>query len=450
MRYPFLAGQLFNAPLVARPETADAFARAFVRILEGVAPSAAAEVAIRHPVQEAYASGYAAERFRGKAYAVTDSGIGILPVYGVLAQRAGEITPTCAEMTSYERLGRRFAAMMSDPDVQAILLEVDSPGGQVAGNFELARRIVSARGQKPIWAHANEMALSGGYSIAAAAQQAYVPDTGLLGSIGVVMLHMSQAERDAKQGYQYTAIYAGDRKVDGNPHEPLSDSARAHLQAMVDSSYAIFTEHVAASRGMSVEDVRATQAAVFVAADAVKAKLADGIATFAETLDRLESSLRGAFVSVPGASALNQQHPVAGSAATITPKGTAMSDKQHDTPAAPVNTDAATPKSDTTPVNVDAARLEARTQERARVASILNAAEAEGRAQLASYIAFETEMSVDDAKRFLVKAPAAAQAKSDASPFLKAMNELGNPKIGSGPVTAADDADAIARRIAGV
>jgi ClpP class serine protease len=93
---------------------------------------------------------------------VTDSGIGILPIYGALAQRAGEITPDCTEMTSYQRLGRTFDAMVADPDVRAILLEVDSPGGQVAGNFELGRKIVAARDTKPVWAHANEIAFSGG------------------------------------------------------------------------------------------------------------------------------------------------------------------------------------------------------------------------------------------------------------------------------------------------
>jgi hypothetical protein len=158
---------------------------------------------------------------------VTDSGIGILPIYGALAQRAGEITPDCTEMTSYQRLGRTFDAMVADPDVRAILLEVDSPGGQVAGNFELGRDRCRAR-PKPVWAHANEIAFSGGYSLAAAAEKLYVPDTGYVGSIGVIMLHMSQAERDAKSGYKYTAIYAGAHKNDLNPHfDALGRGARA-------------------------------------------------------------------------------------------------------------------------------------------------------------------------------------------------------------------------------
>lgn len=455
MKYPHLAAQLFNVPLLAAPDTADAFARAFVQVLGGepqgrivLNVSADTDAAAR-PAPDAFAAGRAAARYRDKKYIVTDAGVGILPVYGVLAQRAGQITPDCAEMASYEKLGRTFDAMVADSDVKAILLEIDSPGGQVAGNFELARRVLSARDVKPVWAHANEMALSGGYSLAAAAQQAYVPDTGYLGSIGVVMLHMSQAERDAKQGYQYTAIYAGARKVDGNSHEPLSSEAKARFQAMVDASYQVFVDHVARARGLSTQDVRATEAAVYVADDALRARLADGIATFAETLDRLETSLKGASVQVPGASALQSQHPVAGTAATHPAKEIAMTDTPK--PAATSQPDPA--HSQPTAAAVEQARAEGhaegRRAERIRISAIVGSDEAKGRATMASHLAFETEMSADDAKKLLAKSPVEAAA-AGASSFAAAMASLGNPKVGSGAPESGEDADTIARRIAGV
>ena len=436
MKYPYLAAQLFNVPLMARPETAEVFASAFVQILVGQAnigslPAASGEEVI--PARESFASNFAGSRFSNKRYIVTDSGIGILPVYGALAQRAGEITPDCTELTSYQRLGRTFDAMVADPDVRGILLEVDSPGGQVAGNFELARKIMGARGMKPVWAHANEMAFSGGYSLAAAAERFYAPDTGMVGSVGVMMLHMSQAERDARSGYQYTAIFAGARKNDMNPHFPLSEAARARLQAMVDSSYEIFVQHVASARGMKPEAVRATEAGIFEAKPALDSKLIDGIYTFAETLAALESRVKGV-VATPGAGLAAHQPQESEMSETTKPAATAT-----DKPA----------EQTTAPVDAGKIAAEVRTAERARISGILGCEEAKGRPTLAQHLASNTDLSVEAAKSTLAASP--LESVAAVATFSQAMGKVSNPKVGTdGGPASEDDADALARRIAGV
>jgi ClpP class serine protease len=111
-----------------------------------------------------------------------------------------------------------------------------------------------------------------------------VARTGAVGSIGVIAIHYSQAEAEAKAGVKYTAVYAGAHKNDFTTHEPLSDQARAVAQASVDKTYDLFVRTVARNRNMDAEKVRAQQAACFDGEDAVAAGLADGVMSVEEIL----------------------------------------------------------------------------------------------------------------------------------------------------------------------
>ena len=103
---------------------------------------------------------------------------------------------------------------------------------------------------------ANEGALSAAYAIASAADRLYVTRTGEVGSIGVVAVHVDESGADAKAGLAWTFVFAGERKVDGNAHEPLSERARTTIQADVDRLYAEFCSLVASNRGISSETAR--------------------------------------------------------------------------------------------------------------------------------------------------------------------------------------------------
>ena len=129
--------------------------------------------------------------------------------------------------------------------------------------FELADRIRAATREKPVWAVANDRAFSAAYALAAAADEVFVTRTGGVGSIGVIAMHADQSRKDEQDGYRFTAIYAGQHKNDFSPHAPLSDDARAALQAEVDRLYGIFTESVATHRGLTVEAVRGTEARLY-------------------------------------------------------------------------------------------------------------------------------------------------------------------------------------------
>ena len=182
-------------------------------------------------------------RRRG-AYLVTSESIAVIPVFGTLVKRAGAIE-AASGLTSYGHLEEQILDAAIDPAVRAILLEVDSPGGEAAGVFDLSDLVYEARSLKPVWAVADEEAFSGAYAIASAAERLIVPRTGGLGSIGVVAVHVDRSARDAMEGFLTTTVYAGARKNDFNPHETLKDGAHRTLQTEIDRVYGLFVDTVA-------------------------------------------------------------------------------------------------------------------------------------------------------------------------------------------------------------
>lgn len=152
------------------------------------------------------------------------AGIAVIPVVGTLVRRSMGIEAASGLM-SYGEIEARLDAALADPQVAGILLDLDSPGGEASGVFELAERIRAASTIKPIWAHANDAAYSAAFAIAAACQRLTLSQTAGVGSIGVIALHVDQSVKDAKDGLNYTAVFAGSHKNDFSPHEPLTPQA---------------------------------------------------------------------------------------------------------------------------------------------------------------------------------------------------------------------------------
>lgn len=427
-----LAARLYNAPLMLLPAVADTFGTVFESVLSGAAPASSVIVMGQEAPDERAlqkAEGYAGNvkqgsRFADKPYILSDAGVAVLPIYGALAQRAGQIGADCMPLASYERTRRKYDAMMADSDVRAILIEWDSPGGEVAGNFDLAGYLVRSRGSKPVWSHANEGAFSAAYSLAAATDRIAVTQSGQLGSIGVVMLHLDQSERDAKQGLKFTPIFAGARKVDFNSHMPLTREALAVAQAEVDRLYDMFVTHVATARAMDAKAVRATEAGVFAANDAKALGLADAVASFDETLAELtELVSKPASTTFTTAGRLAAQH---------NPQGETRMSQENQAATG-------TPPASPTQASIDAARAEGVAQgraegvqaERKRISGILTHEAAKSRGKLAHTLAFDTDMSVEAATKVLEAAgPEAEASKPSTSPLAQAMAQVPNPAVG--------------------
>lgn len=211
---------------------------------------------------------------------VTVERIAVISVIGTLVTRSGYLD-AASGFQSYADISGAIAAAIDDPSVRGIILDVDSPGGEVGGLFDLVEQLQTARNArlKPLWAVANESALSAAYAIASAADRLYVTRTGEVGSIGVVAVHIDESGADEKAGLAWTFVFAGEFKVDGNAHEPLSDRARATIQADVDRLYGELCALIAGNRGLSTAAVRATDAAIYRGEPAVRAGLADRVGT---------------------------------------------------------------------------------------------------------------------------------------------------------------------------
>ncbi len=268
---PYIAGRVFDTPLmISRPKLDTIMGIIIPRLRGDAIPSA-------QPAEQ-------------PDYDVTAAGVAVIPVFGTLVRRTVGMEAQSG-FTSYATISQQLDTALADPSVKAILLDIDSPGGEAGGVFDLADQIYAARKVKPIWAVADEDAFSAAYAIAAAASKIYIPRTGGAGSIGVIAVHLDQSRAEADAGLQYTAIYAGDRKNDLSPHEPLSDPARAALQTEVDRVYQLFVTTVARMRGLDADAVSATEAGLFFGPDAVTAGLADQQGTASDALDALTARI---------------------------------------------------------------------------------------------------------------------------------------------------------------
>lgn len=221
---------------------------------------------------------------------VGQPGIAIIPVHGTLVRRAIGLE-AASGLTSYGEIAARLDTALADPQVSGILLDLDSPGGEAGGVFELAARIRAANDIKPVWAHANDSAYSAAYAIAAAASRLTLSQTAGVGSIGVIALHVDQSIKDAKDGIAFTSIYAGHHKNDFSPHAPLSPQAASTLQTEVDRLYGIFVSQVAQMRGLDSDAVRATEAGLLFGEAAVTAGLADAVISLDQVLVEFSNAL---------------------------------------------------------------------------------------------------------------------------------------------------------------
>ncbi len=275
---PHLASRLFGTPLLVHRAKLDVILGALSDRIGLAAPVAGldgADLSVK----------------RHLADAADSPGIAVIPVHGSLVKRTLGVE-ALSGLTSYADIETMLAAAVSDASVRGILLDIDSPGGEVNGCFELARTVREAAALKPVWAIANDSAFSAAYALGCAAQRLFVTETGGVGSIGVIALHVDQSAKDAQDGLHYTAITAGAHKNDYSPHEPLQDAARSALQAEVDRLYGMFSAHVSAMRGLDEQVVRASEAAVYFGPQGVALGLADAVGTLGTALSEFSDFLR--------------------------------------------------------------------------------------------------------------------------------------------------------------
>lgn len=223
----------------------------------------------------------------------TVSNVAVLPLHGLIAPRMNAMTQISGG-TSTDVFGAVFQRVMDNPEVTAVAIDVDSPGGDVFGIEELAAIIRGARGSKPIVAVANHLAASAAYWLASQADEVIVSPSSMIGSIGVIAAHTDLTAAAAKAGVKTTYITAGRFKSENAPGEPLTDEARADMQAKVDEFYRVFVKDVARGRGVTPQAVREGfgEGRIVQAREAVKLGMADGVATMDQVVERLAGGSR--------------------------------------------------------------------------------------------------------------------------------------------------------------
>jgi signal peptide peptidase SppA len=268
---PHLATKLFNMPLAITPgkiemimsALADRFGIAHLLRANGESVSLGAfDLEDVKPASD-------------KGYEVVE-GVAIVPIQGTLVQKLGSLQPYSG-LCGYDGIRAMVSMALEDDSVQAIVLDVDSPGGEVSGCFDLVDAIYAARGVKPIWSILTESAYSAAYAIASAADKIMVPRTGGTGSVGVICAHVDFSKALSQAGIAVTLITYGDRKGDGNEYSPLEKETLARFQSDVDAMGDLFVETVARNRNISTARVRDTQAGTYLGAAGVRIGFADAV-----------------------------------------------------------------------------------------------------------------------------------------------------------------------------
>lgn len=213
--------------------------------------------------------------------------VALVPLYGVMTQRADWFTEMSG-MSSTETVGRAIDEAVADPSVEAIVLDIDSPGGSVYGVQELADKVAAATTTKKVIAVANSTAASGAYYVASQASEFVVTPSGDVGSIGVFVMHVDRSEEMKASGRTVSFVSAGDLKTAVTPYKPLDATAQAYLQEYVRGTYDQFVRAVAKGRNVSQAKVREGfgKGGMVLAHDAVKEGMADKVQSLEQVLAR--------------------------------------------------------------------------------------------------------------------------------------------------------------------
>lgn len=282
-KFARVASRLFNAPLMLRPEKAEMLCAALVDRL-GIAKldtidGRTLEASQLRQKAMGWYDDYVPKTARDM-YTIEER-VARIGIDGTLVHKLGGVEPSSG-MVGYDQIDRILEDALANKEVGAVLLDMDSPGGEVAGCFDFARKLsrlsLKGGGSKPIIAFANEMACSAAYAVASSCDAVMTTETGIAGSIGVWTMVVDMTKGLSKGGIDVTMVRAGERKARGGPYEHADRETFAKLQAWVDETWGIFCQHVADQRRvLSPGAVRALEGDWFTGSDAIDIGLVDAV-----------------------------------------------------------------------------------------------------------------------------------------------------------------------------
>lgn len=266
--------------MLIAPELADTVLANMVQFANSDPTQAAAlELTSREAIELAY--GFDSPDDDTRKPFVYQDGVAVIPIHGTLLNRCNW---SWGFITGYNYIRRMLNAALDDDDVETIVFDVDSPGGEAAGCFELAREIMASRRVKPSLAMVDSLAASGGMALAGCATLMYAIPSARVGSIGVYRQHISYEDNLKQAGIKVTFATAGEHKIDGNPYEDLPAAVLKEWRESAEKTWDDFIALVAEARDMSEDDVRATQARVYRADEALAKGLINAVKTPTEAV----------------------------------------------------------------------------------------------------------------------------------------------------------------------
>ena len=176
-----------------------------------------------------------------------------------------------------------------DDGAAALLLKLNTPGGQIVPSEDI--RLAARAFDGPTVAYATDVCASGGYDIAAGCDELWAREGSIVGSIGVIGSRVNAKELADELGLSYEQFTAGEYKDAGVPLKDIEEHERESLQGIVDDYYDQFVETVAEGREMDPEELRETEARIFLGSEAHERGLVDELGTREDVEDRLEDEI---------------------------------------------------------------------------------------------------------------------------------------------------------------
>lgn len=280
-KFARVSSRLFNAPLMLRPEKAEMLCAALVDRL-GISKLDRIDGTNLAAAQLRQSAGDWIEEETpspARRHYTVERGVARISIDGTLVHKLGGVSPWSG-MVGYDCLDRIVTDAFENKEVRAILLDIDSPGGEVSGCFAFARKLATMTqraGGKPIVAFANDMACSAAYAIACVCDAVMTTPTGQVASIGVWTMQVDMTKGLSKNGIEVTVIRAGSRKARGGPHEAADQATFDKLQGWVDETWGIFADLVSDFRPISKQAVLALEGDWFTGNAALSLGLVDAV-----------------------------------------------------------------------------------------------------------------------------------------------------------------------------
>lgn len=246
-----------------------------------------------------YAIGGSMVQFKDDVAIVKISGT-LVPAYSFWNKYLG--------LVSYDEIKSAISHSV-ELGAKKIILNIDSGGGAVVGLDECANYIKAVSDNVvPIYSHTSTICASGAYWIAAATKEISGAPMAVSGSIGVIAVHLSYADRLTEAGIEATIFRAGEFKALGHPYEKLDKKAHDEIQGRINQTYAFFLNHVNSNRPVQINRKDSwAEGKVFITEDAISQKLLDNKTYLNQFIEKIRLTNNNRTLSINVAENANTQ-----------------------------------------------------------------------------------------------------------------------------------------------